>query len=440
VTESYTPPPHAEHAGRERLILEVKRASVPFLLFVGLLVAGVLTGANVVRNLAGDKPWLDYKTYRVAFSDTKGIVPGRVELRLAGVKAGSITNSSLVDGQAVVSLHLEKRYAPLYRDARIRIRPVTPLEDMYVDVESRGHPRAGEVKGDEIIPAARTISPVEIGTVLDVFDKSTRADTAQLLTQLGRGLKDNGRNLRWAFVQLAPFLRSAGTLTHALAERRDNLARLIHNFGGIAGELAQHVRQLATFVQSADGTLGQLAHDDAPLRGTLEQLPPTLRLMQQSFANLRQTEGTLDPALRALQPVADSLPKGLDSLSKFSVSARPALAALRPAARELRPLARSLRPTARSLSSAFRALKPEAPQIETFTRKTVPCLPDAGLLLSRAMSFTKFGDSNSNPNAKGANVADARADVRVDITTAGDVGRTPEWKISTPCNRKGGSR
>jgi ABC-type transporter Mla subunit MlaD len=425
----------AEHAGMDRLRLEVKRASGPFLLFALLVIVGLATAADIMRNLAGDKPWVGYKPYRVAFRDTKGVVPSRAELRLAGVKAGSIKKSQLVNGQAVLTINLEKKYAPLYRDARVRIRPVTPLEDMYVDIESRGHKAAGELKGDQILGAQHTISPVEIGTVLDQLDKGTRANMASLLDQLDTGLRDGGTNLRWAFTEMSPFFRSARELSRALAGRRENLARLVHNFGGVADELATHDRQLASFVKGADGTLGQLARDDAPFQGTLAQLPGTLKALQSSFANLRATEDTLDPALRSLQPVAGSLPEGLDALSEFSTAATPALRALRPSAKSLRPLARSLRPTSQSLSSAFTLLRKEAPQIDDFTHKTEPCLGDASLLLNRAMSFTKFGDEKSRG---GGSVADARADVRVDFTTAGQSVKDPSWTVKTPCNMKGG--
>lgn len=418
-------------AGMDRLKLELKRAAFPFLLFVLLLVGGILTGANIIRNLAGDKPWIKYEPYKVAFTDAKGVVPGRVELRLAGVKVGSIKKAEHVNGQAVVTLNLEQKYAPLYKDAKIRIRPVTPLEDMYVNIESRGHKSAGEL-GDGVLPAARTISPVEIGQVLDVFDKGTRANLASLLNQLGRGLKDGGKNLRQSFVAIAPFLRSAQQLSTSLDERRKNLGRVIHNFGGIADELASHDRQLATFVKQADATLGTLAERDAPFRDTLAQLPGTLDTMRSSFAQLRATEDALDPALRSLQPVADKLPKGLDALSEFSTSAAPALRALRPAARSLRPLARSLRPTSRTLSSALPLLSKQTPQLDEFTKKTVPCLPEASSLLNRAMSFTKFGDTN----ALGASVADARADVRVSFATFGHLVKDPSWKLETPCGMR----
>jgi hypothetical protein len=135
-----------------------------------------------------------------------------------------------------------------------------------------------------------------------------------------------------------------------------------------------------------------------------------------------------------LEPVAGSLPAGLDSLSKFSVAATPALRALRPSAANLRPLARALNPTAASLAPDLTLLRSEAPQIDDFTRNTVPCLPDSSTLLSRAMSFTKFGDVNHS----GGSVADARADVRVSFASLGQLFKDPAWTLQTPCNMKGG--
>jgi len=420
----------AESASWDRVKLELKRAAGPFLLFCLLMVAGIFVGADIMRNLAGDKPWVKYKEYRVAFSDTKGVVPSRVELRLAGVKAGSIKKNDLVDGQAVLTIRLEKRYAPLYRDARVRIRPVTPLEDMYVDITSRGHERTGELSGDDILPGQRTISPVEVGTVINVLDKGTRENTAALLNELGRGLDDRGAQLRWAFREIAPFLNVTEDAMRAFAERRQNLARLVHHFGGITAEMGRRDRELAAFVENADATLGTLAANDRPFAQMLAELPGTVGVMRSSFANLRDTEDRLDPALRALQPVAGSLPKGLDALDAFSKDAQPALIALRPAARKLRPLARQLRPTSRSLSSAFSLLRAQAPQYEAITEKIddKDCLTFTEQFLNRLMSITKYGQGLHN-------YADPRADVRVDFNSLGSVlEKSPGEKVSQPCN------
>jgi virulence factor Mce-like protein len=421
----------------DRVKLEIKRASGPFLLFVLLCVAGVLVGANTIRNLAGDKPWVDYVKYRASFENVEGVVPGRHELKIAGVKAGSISDIKLVNGQAVMTMNVEKKYAPIYRDAVIAIRPVTALEDMYVDIQSRGTPKAGELRsgeGGDILPAKQTKSMVEIGRILNELDPEARQHLASLLTQLGKGMDDNGVRLREAFAEIAPFLRTAERMGRALTERRENLARLVHNFGGITQVLAKRDKQLATFVTSGEGVLSELAQNDKPLAATLSELPPTLSRMRSAFASLRVTEGELDPALQALQPAASAMPAGLNALNRFARDATPALSALRPAVRSLRPLARSLRPTSRSLAGAFTNAQPLAPQIDRITALTVPCLDTTSLFLSRLMSITKFGDTENN-------VGNARANARVGFHSA-DVVKDPSWKLEQPCMwpRPGGKR
>lgn len=422
----------AESAGMDRLKLEAKRASGPFAMFVLLMVAGLFTSAQLIRNLAGDKPWQSYQPYKVAFSDAKGVVPSRVELRLAGVKAGSIKKSELKGGRAILTLNLEKKYAPLYKDAQVRIRPITPLEDMYVDIISRGHASAGKLGKDEVLPEQRTISPVQIGNVLQTFDDGTRANLTNLLNQLGRGLSDGGENLKWAFREMTPFFDNAEQVLTALADRRKNFARFVTSFSGIAGELAQTNRQLAGFVKHGDEVLGTLSQNDGPFAATLAELPGTLSAMKSSFANLRATEDVLDPALQSLKPVAKVLPSGLDNLNAFAKEATPSLRALRTPVKELRPLTRAVRPTSRSLVPVFGQLKTQAPQLDKGVQMGVPCLSQVGTFLSRFLSATKLGDATGG--LAHTSVANFRADVNVDFNSLGEFTASPEWRRYLPCH------
>ena len=415
-------------AGRDRLKLELKRSAAPFFLFVLLCVAGLLTAADIINSLAGNKPWKSYTSYRAAFTDVKNVIPGDVPLKIAGVTVGSIASSQLVGGQPVLTLSLESQYAPLYHDARVRIRPVTPLEDMYVDIISRGHKSAGVLGSNQILPVTNTVSPVEIGSVLDVLDVNTRQRMAVLLDELGRGLTDGGANLRAGFQAISPFLLVASQMSSALARRRVELARLVHNFGGITQELALRDTQLTSFVRSTSSTLGALAQNSGAFAATINELPGTLTSMSSAFTRVRAAETQLDPALRSLGPVAAALPSGLDALSRFSVDATPALIALRPAVRELRPLAQVLLPTSKALSGAFTQLQPEAPQIDRMTALAASpqCLTYIGQFLNRVISLTKFGAGINN-------IANARADVSIGFDTAGDVAANPTWKITPPC-------
>jgi ABC-type transporter Mla subunit MlaD len=410
----------------DRLKLELKRALGPFVLLVLLFAAGIAVGADFINDLAGTKPWISYANYRVAFSDAKNVLTNRTELEIAGVRAGAVTGEQVVHGQAVLTLAVESRYAPLYRNAVVRIRPVTPLENMYIDITSRGTPSAGVLRGNEILPASQTISPVEISDVLDTFNGDTRERMATLLDELGAGLYDRGAELRASFEAVAPFLQTAARMSEAMAAQRQDLALLVHHFGGITEALSHRDQQLERFVTSTDSDLAALAHEDAPFSATIAQMPPLVSAMDSSFANLRTTESALDPALQSLEPAAGALSGGLNALRSLSTHAYPALVALRPAVARLVPLARALSPATDAVHRALDQLAPEAPQIDRSTTLIVPCETYIGEFVNRVMSLTKFGDGPHN-------YANARADVQVDFNTLGGLIPDPNWTITPPC-------
>jgi ABC-type transporter Mla subunit MlaD len=397
-----------------------------------LIIAGLGTAADIISNLAGTKPWNSYAKYRVAFANVKGVIPGSATLRIAGVEVGTVTGSELVGSRPVLTLSLESQYAPLYRDASVQIRPVTPLEDMFVDITSRGHKSAGVLTGSEILPASQTASPVSISSVLDTFQADTRSRLATLLDQLGVGLSDGGAKLRASFEAIAPFLVVADRMSSALANRHVELARLVHNFAGLSQELATRDTQLSGLVRYADSTLAALAQNNAPFAATISELPGTLTSMSSAFSRLRVAEGALDPALQSLGPVASALPSGLDALSSFSQDATPALIALRPAVTQLRPLARVLKPTSQALAGAFTQLQPEAPQLDRMTALAAHpvCLAYLGQFLNRVISLTKFGFGQNN-------IAKARADVSISFQNLG-APRNPAWRIAPICYRQSG--
>jgi ABC-type transporter Mla subunit MlaD len=351
-------------------------------------------------------------------------------VRIHGVKAGVVERVDLVGGEPVMTLRVEKRYAPIYRDAKLRIRPVTPLDDLYVNVTDRGTPRAGVADASYVIPAQNTITPVDISRVLDTFDADTRERLTTLMHEMGPAMQDGGQKLQAAFVELAPFLDVARDATRVLAERRRNVRRLVHNFGSLSGALAERDAQIGKLVRGGASTLGELGANDGPLGATIGAVPPALTAMRGSFAGLRRLEGELDPALQSLRPVAAGLDDGLKGLQRFGTDATPALRALRPALDDLRPMARTLVPTSRSLESAFGTLRPQAPQLNRLTQTLVPCLGMAQDFFAHTLSVFKFEDSVG---------AFPRAEMTVDTDgyAHGDAGGLNTRPVPS-CTRKGG--
>jgi ABC-type transporter Mla subunit MlaD len=383
----------------DRLKLELKRGRTPTIQIVFLLAAALFAASIVFTNQLYVRPWRDYNTYQVAFPIVKGVTPGKQPVRFAGVNVGVISGARVADNQAVLTLKINSKFGDFYRNARFRLRPLTPLQDMYVDVLSRGRPdkrKPGDnvLTSNYIVPATQNQAPVDISRVLDVFQPDVRARLHTLMAELGRGLKDNGQQLRASFAAVAPFLVAAKDATSALARRHRELATLVHNFGGVTKALAQRDTELTSLVRTGDQTLGSLAAADGNLSDTLRSFPPLLSRLHSSLASLQQTEGVLDPAISSLAPVAQKLKGGLDSLTKFGQEAEPALADLQPTVRAVRPLANQLRPTASSVRTAFDTLNPQTGDLNTITKTIPPCFFRIGSFFNNTISVLKFGDTN----------------------------------------------
>lgn len=378
---------------RERVALEIRRARGPFVVLAGMIALALAAAAYIVGNLHSTLPWEGPYRVRVAVDDAKGVVAGKNEVRISGVPVGLIERVELDDGQPTLTISIERRHGALRRDARLRLRPKTPLNDLYLDVEDRGH--GAPLDDGDRLDVARTRTPVDIGRVLNALNADTRARMERATDELGRGLPDKGDQLRAALVELAPFLDAGERLMGQLAQRRGATRRLVHNLRLMTEELGSRDAQLTKLVRGGAETLTELGRADAPLAETLTGLPPTLRQLRQTFATVRSTVDELDPAFDALQPAARALPSGMAALRNFSIEARPALAALRRPLPRLRPLVRALRPTAAEIDAAFAAFRPQAPRLDRITAAVVPCEFAVSKFFHNTISVYKFSGARA---------------------------------------------
>ncbi|WP_026909871.1 MlaD family protein [Patulibacter minatonensis] len=378
----------------DRLALELKRARRPFGILLVLVAFAVVAAWYVFHKQEAQWPWQATRKYQVAFQDVKGVRPGQQQVRIAGVKVGLISKAKVSGKTAVLTLSLDDKYGKLYKNARMRLRPVTPLQDMYVSIDSRGTPSAGELGKSEILGMQRTDSPVDISRVLNTFDTDTRSRLAQLTDDFGKGVGGHGEELRQAFASLAPFLRTADRLAGAMTDRRREIARVVDNLGRLTAAVNTRDKQLTALVRDGHTTVAELAAHDQTLAATLSELPRTMSQMRSSFATLRDAETEVDPALASLRPVAAKLESGLKSLEGLSDDATPSLKALSPAAKDLRPLATSLSPTSTALKDAFTKLAPTAPRLDRVTQDLVPCRLSTTKFFQWTLSVFKFYDDN----------------------------------------------
>jgi phospholipid/cholesterol/gamma-HCH transport system substrate-binding protein len=327
-------------------------AAIVVLFVVSLLVATFILGKQRLH-----LPWSDFYDVQAEMTTAQAVTPGQGQtVDIAGVEVGEISSVKLENGKAIVGLRIRKKYAPIYRDASILLRPKTGLKDMVAEL-TPGTPAAGKLPDGGRIPISQTLPDVNLDEVLTSLDADTRDYLRVLLNDGGIALKDNGKALGQTIRRIEPTAKFARQVNEALAVRRKNLKRVVHNFSLLTDELGRRDDQVAGFVQSSNAVFAALSRQDAALRETLRQLPGTLSVTNTTLAKTEQLAKELGPTLEALRPGARALGPSL-------IQTRPFLTKSTPVIRdELRPFSRAALPTVKELRPAMRDLSAAAPNV-----------------------------------------------------------------------------
>lgn len=334
-------------------------------LFLIALVAVAVAGYILSQVRFNPPAWVplfgkDFYHLKVELETAQAVVPGQGQtVNIAGVKVGDVSTVRLEDGRAVVSVNMQKKYAPVYRDAHVLLRPKTGLKDMYLSLDP-GTKAAGTLPDGGVVPASNTLPDVNPDEVLSVLDSDTRAYLQILLGAGGQAFTDKpgvkqsaAADLRETFKRFEPTNRDVEKLTGLLAERRDHIRRVVHNFRLITEELADTDGTLGKFVESANANFQAFANQDGNLRAALGLLPGTLTTTRDTLRKADTLGKKLGTTSQALRPTARALGPALRDVRPFLRDTTPVIRdSLRPFTRIARPTVRDLRPTAHDLAAA----------------------------------------------------------------------------------------
>jgi phospholipid/cholesterol/gamma-HCH transport system substrate-binding protein len=331
-----------------------------------LTIAGLATVLVIIGQQKASLPgWVpffgqDFFELRAEFLPAQAVTPGQGQaIDISGIQVGKVGSVDLEDGHAVVRMDVKPKYAPLiHRDASLLLRPKTGLADMVIEMDPGT--RGPEIKEGSTVPLANTKPQVNADQILATLDADTRNYLTLLLDGGAKGLggKEKGVQLSAALRRIEPTTRDLARINTALATRRHNLARVIHNFGLLAGELGQHDQQLARFVDSSNSVFASFAHQQQAIRSSLRELPPTLRATQSGLASSNKLSLTLRKALPALIPSAAALKPGLVATQRlFRDTLPPIRDQIRPFTRQVRKPVADLVSGAQPLDNSVTGLK-----------------------------------------------------------------------------------
>jgi phospholipid/cholesterol/gamma-HCH transport system substrate-binding protein len=336
-----------------------------FLAILGLLVVAVAVSSLILGKQRLSLPaWVpligkDYFTLSAEMSTAQAVTPGQGQtVNVAGVQVGEIASVKLKDGKAIIGMKIKPKYAHVYRDASILLRPKTGLKDMVAEL-TPGNDRAHPLHEGDVIPISQTLPDVNLDEILSTLDTDTRDYLLLLLNDGAQGLgsKQKGRELAQAIRRLEPTAKYSRELNEGLALRRQNIARVVHNFGLLTEELGKRDTQLANFVQNSNAVFDTLAKQDASLRSILQKLPPTLTTTQTTLGKVKTLADQLGPTLQDLRPAARALAPSLRQTRPFLRQSTPVIRD------EIRPFTRAALPTVQELRPAMNDLAATTPDL-----------------------------------------------------------------------------
>ncbi len=294
------------------------------------------------------------KEIKAEFSTAQAVTPGQGQtVRVSGVRIGDVGQVKLENGRAIVTLEIDPEFKDLVREnASALLRPKTALKDMFIELEPGAAP-APVAKDGFVIPVANTLPDVNPDEVWSALDGDTRDYLRLLVSGAAKGLQGRGDELRAVFKAFEPTHRDIARVTSKVAERRENLRRLIHNLNRLNEELAGKDDELAQLVDSASRVFRAFASEGGNITAAVDELPEALRQTTQTLGKVEEFARILRPSLERLTPAVAKLDEANEALTPFARETAPIVRdEIRPFVREARPLVRELRAPAQNLAKA----------------------------------------------------------------------------------------
>ncbi|MCX6398165.1 MAG: MCE family protein [Propionibacteriales bacterium] len=246
-------------------------------------------------------------TYRAEFTDASGLVSGE-EVRVAGIKVGTVTDIKLGRARAIVTFTVKD--VDLGRDTTAGIEVKTLLGQHFLSVTPAG---SGKLDEDALIPLARTSTPVNIvpafqqlttqtqeidtAQVARAFDalSTTLARTAPEVTQTLRGLSRISKSITVRDEEIRELFTRTSLVSGVVAERDADIARLITDTSTVLAELD---RRRETITQIITGTASLARQLQGLVRDNAATLQPALTKLNGVLAVLRKNKENLDETIK----------------------------------------------------------------------------------------------------------------------------------------------
>jgi phospholipid/cholesterol/gamma-HCH transport system substrate-binding protein len=359
-----------------------------------LLVLGSVAGGYILSNQRFEWPWEDPFTFSAEFTEAPAISPGNgQEVRIAGVQVGEIRSAGLSrDGKAKLELTVDRAH-PVYDNATMLLRPKSPLNEMYIELNPGGPP--ARPLGDEaVLPVQHSQHPVQIDAVLGHLDDNTRNALGSLVNESDAALANAPQALGPGLSATDKVTKDLQPVLSALRERKDKLARMVHALSELSTSVGGDDKRLAQLATDLQRTLGVLGNQSDPLNRALTQLPDLADQLKAATGSVQGLSDQLDPTLDSVKKATGTVPDALGSLKGTLSQVGSTVDVARPVVSKAKPVVASLRPLVSDVNAALPDTRESTHRLDPVTSALIPYLNDAGAWIYNTYSTASLQDAN----------------------------------------------
>lgn len=363
-----------------------------------VIALGMLCGGYILSQQRFNPPWEDSQFVYATFSEAPALAPGRgQEVRMGGVIVGDIRSSELSErGNALVLLSVDRAVydGPIYDNATVVLRPKSPLNEMYVEMDP-GSPEGGEpLPPYGVLPIGNARPPVQVDASLAHLDKNALAALQSLLSASDVALARAPQELPAGLESADELVQNMRPVVEELDLRRERIATLITSVSQLSGALGENDERLTRLAESLQTTLAAVSDQSTQLRASLNQLPGVVDGLESSTASVQQLSDQLDPTLDGVLAASETLPGALDRFTETVDTLDVTVDRAAPVAEGLRPVVADLRPFVADLNATLPDLQAVSGQLDPVTAGLVQYLPDLQAFVYQTSSLTSLRDAN----------------------------------------------
>jgi phospholipid/cholesterol/gamma-HCH transport system substrate-binding protein len=245
--------------------MDAKTLSALIKLVVFMVVTTLATGVLVI--IIGNITFGSSNSYKADFVDATGLVKGD-DIRIAGVKVGSVQGVSIVDrDRAQVTFSVQADTA-LTQSTHADIRYRNLVGQRYIALTNEIG-STGVLKPGSTIPTSRTSPALDLTVLFNgfkpLFQALSPSDVNELSYEIIQVFQGQGGTLNGMLAHTA-------SITQTLADRDQVIGHLITNLNSVLAHVGDRNRQLNRLITTFRDFVGGLKHDRGAILGSLDQI------------------------------------------------------------------------------------------------------------------------------------------------------------------------